>query len=83
MRRLLAFDLETAKIWPEVGGDLLAHRPLGIACAAATANDRPQPFIWHGRDADGRPAGRMTREEAAQLVHDLSALTSEGYTLVT
>ncbi len=83
MRRLLAFDVETAKIVPEFGGDLLAHRPLGIACAVATANDLPQPFIWHGRDADRRPASRMTREEAAELVHDLSALTSQGYTLVT
>lgn len=83
MRRLLAFDIETAKIVPDVGGDLLAHRPLGIACAAAMANDLPQPLIWHGRDADRRPTKRMTREEAAELVRELSALTSSGYTLVT
>jgi hypothetical protein len=83
MRRFLAFDLETAKIVPEPVVDLLAHRPLGIACATATANDLQQPFIWHGRDAGGRPASRMTREEAADLVHRLSALTSQGYTLVT
>lgn len=32
MNRLVAFDLETAKILPESVKDLMEHRPLGIAC---------------------------------------------------
>jgi hypothetical protein len=83
MKRFLAFDIETAKIIPEGVRDLLAHRPLGIACAAAVAADAPEPRLWHGRDAAGRPAGRMTREEAARLVNDLTALVAQGYTIVT
>jgi len=55
MRRFLAFDIETAKLLPAVVDDLLAHRPLGIACAAAAASDLPQPLVWHGRDASGHP----------------------------
>ncbi|MGA2326091.1 MAG: ribonuclease H-like domain-containing protein [Bryobacteraceae bacterium] len=83
MRRFLAFDIETAKLLPENVDDLLAHRPLGIACAAAIANDLPQPLVWHGRDESGRPSGRMTNQEAAQLVADLTGLSSQGYTLLT
>ncbi len=83
MRRFLAFDIETAKLLPENVDDLLAHRPLGIACAAAIANDLPQPLVWHGRDESGRPSGRMTNQEAAQLVADLTGLSSRGYTLLT
>jgi hypothetical protein len=83
MRRFLAFDIETAKLLPAVVDDLLAYRPLGIACAAAAASDVPQPLVWHGRDASGHPSARMTSQEAAQLVADLTRLTSQGYTLLT
>lgn len=83
MRRFLAFDIETAKVLPQEVGELLAHRPLGIACAAAVANDLPKPLVWHGRDESGRPTGQMTRNEAAQIVTDLVDLTSKGYALLT
>ncbi|MGD0015869.1 MAG: ribonuclease H-like domain-containing protein [Bryobacteraceae bacterium] len=83
MRRFLAFDIETAKVVPEGVDDILAHRPLGIACAAAIATDLPQPLVWHGRDESQRPSGRMTRDEAARLVAELSGLASQGYTLLT
>ncbi len=83
MRRYLAFDIETAKLLPEGVDDILAHRPLGIVCAAAAASDLEKPIIWHGRDESGRPSGRMTREEAARMVGDLEALIAQGYTLVT
>jgi hypothetical protein len=83
MRRFLAFDIETAKILPETVSDIMAHRPLGIACAAASADDLPEPLVWHGRDESGGPSGRMTREEAALLVADLTSLASRGYTLLT
>jgi len=83
MKRFLAFDIETAKISPSDGADILTHRPLGIACAAAAASDLAEPIVWHGRDADRRPTAQMTAEEAAQLVLELCALVDRGYTLVT
>lgn len=82
-KRYLAFDIETAKVLPELVTDLLAHRPLGICCAAAVAIDRPSANIWHGRMASGTPAPRMTPVEMQGLVRDLGNLVSEGYTLVT
>jgi hypothetical protein len=83
MKRYLAFDIETAKIVPGDVVDLLAHRPLGIACAAAVASDFPAPRVWHGKDESGGPGPQMNREEAAHLVADLTALAAQGYTLVT
>ncbi len=83
MRRFLAFDIETAKLLPEGVDDILAHRPLGIVCAAAVASDLPRPVVWHGKDDAGGPAGRMTSGEAERMVADLAAFTSQGYTLVT
>ena len=81
-RRFLAFDIETAKLLPEGVGDLLAHRPLGICCAAAHALDSGETLSWHGTGAGG-PAPRLSREEARSLVADLVRLTADGYTLVT
>lgn len=83
MKRFLAFDIETARILPAEVDDILAYRPLGIACAAAVASDRTEPFVWHGKDGAGRPSPRMQRAEAAALVTDLCGLTASGYTLVT
>jgi hypothetical protein len=83
MKRLLAFDIETAKILPESAGDLLAHRPLGITCAAATARDLPEPIVWHGHEESGGPSPRMGREEAVRLVADIERLRAQGYKLVT
>ena len=83
MRRFLAFDIETAKVVPEAASDILAHRPLGIACAAAAAEDLPQPLVWHGRNDAGGITGRMTPQEAARLATDLKAFAEQGYTLLT
>jgi hypothetical protein len=81
-RRYLAFDLETAKILPEDAGDLLSHRPLGIACAAALRSDDPEPILWHGGPADA-PAPRLSRDDCRRLVADLEEKVREGYTLLT
>jgi len=70
-------------VLPEGVGDILSHRPLGITCATATANDMPKPIIWHGKNESGRPSSQMTIVEAAQVVTDLANLTSRGYTLLT
>ena len=83
IRRYLAFDLETAKILPEHVSDLLAHRPLGICCAAAVASDRPDATIWHGKAADGSPSPSMSAFEVVGLVHDLQGFVDQGYTLLT
>lgn len=83
MRRFLAFDIETAKLLPPGVGDILAHRPLGIVCAAAVASDLSQPVVWYGKDDAGEPSARMTGHEAAGVVADLAGYASRGYTLVT
>jgi hypothetical protein len=79
----VAFDIETARQLPEDVTDILAHRPLGVACAAAFLEDRQETRIWHGRTAEGSPAPRMAREEVCKMVADLTALVADGYTLLT
>ncbi len=82
-RRYLAFDIETAKVLPDDLDDLLAYRPLGIACAAAFALDRGEAMTWYGNSPSGSPAARMSQAEAGSLVADLTRFASDGYTLVT
>ena len=82
-KRYLAFDIETAKVLPEDVSDLLAHRPLGICCAAAFALGSGEQFTWHGKRDDGSPAPRVTESDARMLVDDLHRLQADGYTLVT
>lgn len=83
MRRLLAFDIETAKILPAETKDVLAFRPLGITCAAGVANDQLAPYVWHGKGTATRPAGQLSKAEAGKLVAELQKLVREGYTLVS
>lgn len=82
-RRYLAFDIETAEVLPDPCPDWRPHRPLGIACAATLAAGAEAPTLWHGRGADGSPAGRMTPQEAAELVGHLAARAAEGWTILT
>ncbi len=79
-RKYLAFDIETAKL-PE--GDWRSCRPLGISCAATLLADSDQPKLWHGGNDRARPADRMSREEAAELVRYLVERTKQGCTVVT
>ena len=78
----VAFDLETAKILPPQVDDLLAHRPLGIACAAAVASGEAELLTWHGVQ-DGRPSARMSRAEVCSMIEQLKSLVDEGHTLLT
>jgi RNase_H superfamily len=80
--RLVAFDLETAKVLPSQVGDLLAHRPLGIACAAAVVSGEAEPLIWHGAHG-GRPSAQMSRVEVCSMLEQLKSFVDKGYTLVT
>ena len=52
MRRYLAFDIETAKPFPE-DHNWRSSRPLGIACAAACGQDDPKPRAWYHRSPSG------------------------------
>ena len=82
-RRYLAFDIETAKVLPPGVEDILDHRPLGIACAAAVTSDTEDVATWYGRTAAGSPSPKMSEAEASALVDDLSGFVADGYTLVT
>jgi len=82
-RRYVAFDIETARILPDEVTDILAHRPLGVACAAAYLGDSGETRIWHGRDSSGNPTPRMTPAEVQTLVSDLARFVEQGYTLLT
>jgi hypothetical protein len=83
MKRYLGFDIEIAKVLPDGVTDLLAHKPLGISCAAAVASDLAAPLVWHGRDASGKPGGQMSAAEVASMLEELERLTASGYTIVT
>jgi hypothetical protein len=82
-RRYLAFDIETAKDVPMEEVDWRQFRPLGIACAATWASDASTPTLWHGRTAEGKPAGCMSWEEAGKLVEHLVEQVRAGFTLLT
>jgi len=82
-REYLAFDIETAKEVPGADFNWKPHRPLGICCAAALRCDAQEAMLWHGKKADGAPAGRLSQAEATQVVQDLSRIVAEGYTLLT
>jgi hypothetical protein len=82
-RKYVAFDIETAKILPAHVQDLRAHRPLGISCAATLSSDDGSPRLWYGRTRNQKPAPRMTRNDAENLVRFLSEMTDAGFTILT
>lgn len=81
-RRYVAFDIETAKEWPD-GADWNRYRPLGISCAATLPADTDTARVWHGLTGDDQPADRMSREDVAKLVEHLLAMVGDGYTILT
>ena len=82
-RRFLAFDIETAKQFPDDFSQRRKHRPLGICCAATVAGDTDEARLWHGVTADGRPAPRMIATGLAELVNHLQEMSRQGYAIVT
>jgi hypothetical protein len=61
LKRYLSFDIETARELPDGIKDILQHRPLGIACATAVAeDDTANSFRWHGWDENQQPASQMS-----------------------
>ena len=81
--RYIAFDIETAKVLPEGASEILAYRPLGISCAAASLSDTGETLAWHGWTSSGDPAPRMSETEAGGMIDDLERYVDDGYTLVT
>lgn len=81
-RKYLAFDIESAKEWPD-GADWKPYRPLGICCAATLPADTGTPVLWHGVTGSGLPADRMSRQDVTRLVDHLLAMAGEGYTILT
>jgi hypothetical protein len=80
--KYLAFDLETAEL-PQWGHQRTRRRPVGITCAATLASDEPHCRLWHGVNAEDRPADRMQADDARQLVDFLVQRTAEGYAVLT
>lgn len=83
MKRLLAFDLETAKVLPEYVSDLLAFRPLGITCAAAIRSTEPEPLVWHAGRGSGSHSNKMSTAEATEVVAALESFVADGWQIVT
>lgn len=81
-RKYLAFDIETAKVLPGDVPDILAHRPLGITCAAALATDKKEPQLFYSRDASGIPSAQMSKNDLSGLVDFLADQFKNGYTIV-
>src|SRR5699024_3767403 len=82
-RKYLAFDIETAKILPENAGNLMAHRPLGISCAAVWSSDRDEPAVFYSLKADERPAVKMSLKDLSKMVDFLLKSQKEGYTILS
>jgi hypothetical protein len=83
-RKYLAFDLETAKVLPDQLGDLKAHRPLGITCAATLVQEQGEaPTLWYSRGSDGAPAPQMNQVDLQALVKYLLSQVESGYTILT
>ena len=80
-RKYLAFDLEIAKSVPNSAGNLLAHRPLGITCAA-TLVDGEKPHVWYGKQPDGQPTPQMSPNSVRQLVSYLTDAVNHGLTIL-
>ncbi|GJL67245.1 MAG: hypothetical protein NPIRA05_22160 [Nitrospirales bacterium] len=82
-RNYLAFDIETAKILPDDFGELLAHRPLGICCAATWASQEESAQLFYSRNADGKPAAQMSQQDLSAFVDFLLTQANNGYSILT
>lgn len=78
--KYLAFDIETAKDFPD-NQDWRTVRPLGICCIA-TQIEGEQPKLWHGGQSNS-PAPFMSQSEVQDLVAYLLQQTQQGLILLT
>jgi hypothetical protein len=82
-RKYLALDIETAKVLPTSERDCMAHRPLGISCAATLLSDSDEPVLWYSVAGRKRPAAHMRRSEVRRMVNYLAKKVQQGYMIVT
>lgn len=78
--KYLAFDVETAREFPDTAGDWRRFRPLGICCAATLTSDGDLS-LWYSRSADGRIASQLSVGDAQALVAHLQEAVNDGYTI--
>ena len=81
-RKYLAFDIETAKEWPD-GADWQPFRPLGISCAATLPADTAAARVWHSVTRSELPADQMSQPDLTKLVDYLLSMVRDGYTVLT
>lgn len=81
-RRLLAFDIETAKQIPNREFNWREHRPLGITCAALYPTDA-EPLLFFSTTRSGAYRKQMTAEDCCRLACTLEDYADDGYTLAT
>lgn len=77
-KRFIGFDLEIAKI--AEGSDWAKHRPFGITCASAVADDLV--LHWEAKNGD-EFTPQMTQAQCQEMVMALEQLTHDGYSIVT
>ena len=78
-RKLIAFDIETAKIVPGDDFNWRPHRPLGISCIASLSSDNNEPRIWMTQTPEGTPAKQMSQVDVAAFVQFLAASVDDGF----
>lgn len=92
MEKIVAFDVETARVVPE-GESLEDHEPLGISVAALYDRDWQSPRVYYGgcwsylsRMLPSRlpkyTSPRMNAIECQELVRCLEKLVAKGHTIV-
>lgn len=88
MNRILAFDLEIAKVIPDEAKDWKEYWPLGISCGATLPVDEfgqeYSPTLWHGQpDKNGLHPPQMTPEECRALARYLEDMAGMGWLVVS
>lgn len=81
-RKLIAFDIEIAKNFPDGEQDWKRYRPLGISCAATIVAGEAAT-LWYGKTSDGGYAQQMSRAETQELVNYLQDQAAIGGTILT
>jgi hypothetical protein len=76
MDKFASFDLEIAKEIPEGCADWRLIAPLGISCAAVMLTEVPEVRYWYNEP-------QMSKDDAAQMVHEFCIMESQGYRFVT
>ena len=82
MERMVAFDIETAKITPE-GADLRKERPLGITCVGLYYPDGVSTRYYHQTSERDEPHGEMSVAQCGIVLRDLARMTGQGYKVIS